>query len=238
MPRNITIALCLTVVLSTPASSTEHEIGEQGIWTNWDTVLTAGVDTGWAGVWTLRAAVLEAGGNSIQFPLAGHTLTIDNHGNYMMNYNTAHMLSASEVQTPAFTGTFEWVPPAGVMPAGVPQSCALTGQISGMAGGRLFAPFDVDLDRLGDEGEALFGLPWMEAAFNPAMAIKPTIVCPGAEVDVTIKGGAAVMPIGAGRGSVTDNGPVVIYDYEIDQNLTTLIMISRGSPRLTYVWVK
>ncbi len=234
----VAFSLCLSVFIGAPAWSGDEEIGEQGIWTNWDTVLTADVDTGWAGTWSLKAAVLEAGGNSIQFPLAGHTLTIDNNGHYTMNYATAHMLSASEVQTPAFSGTFNWVPPAAVMPSGVPQSCALTGQISGSAGGRLFAPFDVDLDRLGDDGQALYGLPWMEAAFDPALAVKPVITCPGASIDVEIKGAAAVLPIGAGRGSITGNGMVVSYDYEMDQGLTTLIMVSRGSPRLTYVWVK
>jgi len=83
----------------------------------------------------------------------------------------------------------QWVPPAGLMPSGAPNSCAQTGQISGFAGGRLFAPFDVDLDRLGDDGQALYGLPWIEAAFDPSLEVNPKIVCPGNDIDVTIKGG-------------------------------------------------
>jgi hypothetical protein len=238
MPRFLLIGLCLSIGLHLPLAAEEPEIGEQGIWTDWHTVLTADVDTGWTGIWTLKAAILRSGGKAIQFPLAGHTLSIDYHGNYRMDYSTAHMLTASYTQTPVFTGMTQWVPPAGLMPSGVPSSCALTGQISGFAGGRLFAPFDVDLDRLDDNGQALFGLPWMEAAFDPSLAVKPKIVCPGNDTDVTIKGGAAVMPIGAGRGAVTSNGPVVAYDYSIDPDLTTLIMKSRGIPSLTYIWTK
>ncbi len=238
MSQSLITGFLVSLLLGTSVAATEHEAGEQGIWTSWDTVLTAGVDTGWAGIWTLSTAVVDSGGNSIQFPVSGHTLSIDNHGNFTMNYGTAHMLEQSEANTPGFTGTMDWIPPSGVMPSGVPLSCAETGQISGMAGGRLYAPFDVDLDHLGDDGQALMGLPWMEAAFDPSVAVKPTIICPGADTVVAIRGVAAVPPVGAGRGAVTENGPVVIYDYQMDPNLTTLIMVSRGNPTITYVWVK
>jgi hypothetical protein len=232
------IATTLALMLAQSAAADDHDIGEQGIWTAWNTVLTADVDTGWTGMWTLMSATVKVGINSIQFPIASHTLTVDYHGNYTMDYSTAHMLTASDAVTPQFTGTMDWLPPSGSVPSGVPDSCALTGQVSGHAGGKLFAPFDFDLDQLGDNGEALFGLPWIEAAFNPALAVKPQIVCPGADIDVVVKGGAAVMPVGAGRGAVTANGPIVPYDYEMDEALTTWIMVSRGSPSITYVWVK
>ncbi len=138
-------------------------------------MLAFNVDSGWQGSWVLKAAIVRAGGKVTQFPLADHTLSIDYHGNYIMDYSTAHMLTSSYVETPAFTGNVKWVPPAWLMPTGVPSSCAESGQISGLAGGRLFAPFDMDLDRLNPDGSAVYGLPWMEAAFNPSLAMKPTI---------------------------------------------------------------
>lgn len=230
------IALAIGIIAS-PIFAAEEEIGEPGIWTDWDTVLTVGIDTGWTGVWTLQAAVVSVGAKAIQFPLAGHTLSIDYHGNYTMDYKTAHMLTSSYVQMPVFTGFVDWIPPAGLMPSGVPDSCAETGQVSGFAGGKLFAPFDVDLDRLTDDGAPQFGLPWMEARFDPALAVKPKVVCPGNDIDVVLKGGAP-MPVGAGRGAVTSNGQVVVYDYKMNPELTVLIMRSRGNPKITYVWVK
>ncbi len=154
-----------------------------------------------------------------------------------MGYATAHMLTASMVDTNSYSGLFEWVPPAALIASGVPANCAISSQISGFVGGRLFAPYDEDQSRLDDEGSVVYGLPRMETAFNPAVTVNPELACPGAETTV-IASGAVVMPVGAGRGQVTDHGPIVPYDHVMDADLTTLVMISRGVPSITYIWTR
>jgi hypothetical protein len=208
--------------------------GEAGFLTDWQTMLAFDVDSGWQGNWLLESATVIAPSGSMQFPTAGHVLTIDYHGNYTLDYSTAYFLASIEVNTNAFTGSLPTVPPAGLMPAGIPANCGETAQFSGLISGKMFAPFDLDLDRLNPDGTPVYGLPWMEAALNPAASQKPEIACPGA--DVTVRSTGTMMPVGAGRGAVTDNGPVVPYDYEMDADLTTLIMRSRGVPSVRYVF--
>lgn len=233
------IPLIFALLFAAPLLADDDMTGTEGaLLTNWNTQLVDEVDGGWAGTWRLRAAILRTGGKAIQFPLAGHSLTIDHFGNYTMDYKTAHMLTSSYVEAPVFVGHIDWIPPAGLMPSGVPSSCATSGVISGFAGGKMFAPSDVDLDRLADDGSAVYGLPWIEAVFDPSVAIRPKIRCPGADIDVEVKGAAAVMPIGAGRGNMAARGPVVSYDYSMSEDLTSFTMISRGNPRLIYLWVK
>jgi hypothetical protein len=236
--KPISILTAFVFALTPIAShATEPEMpGEAGFLTDWLTQLAFEVDSGWQGVWTLESATIFANSGSLQFPTAGHVLTIDYHGNYTLDYSTAFFLASIEVNTSAFSGPLPTVPPAGLMPAGIPANCGETAQFFGMVSGKMFAPFDLDLDRLNPDGTPIYGLAWMEAALDPAASEKPYLKCPGA--DVVVKSTGTVMPVGAGRGAVTENGPVVPYDYEMDADLTTLIMRSRGVPSVRYVFRK
>ena len=222
---------------STVLADDEPEIaGEEGLLTDWLTFLVDGVDNGWRGTWILESATMVAPTGTMQAPSAGHTLTVDYQGNYSLDYSTAYFLESIQVNTGAFSGPMATVPPPGVLPPGVPQNCAYTGKMFGMISGRLFAPYDMDLDRLNPDGSAVYGLPWMEAALDPGASEMPYIECPGAEV--TVKSTGAVLPIGAGRGATTENGQVVPYDYEMDEDLTTLTIKGQGMPQLIYIFRK
>lgn len=219
--------------------SAEHDPempGETGYLTDWLSMLAYDVDSGWTGEWVLQSATVLAPNGSVQFPTAGHVLSIDYHGNYTLDYSTAHFLTSIEVHTGVINGSMSTVPPGGLMPAGIPDNCAVTAQFSGLVVGSKQAPFDLDLDRLNPDGTVVYGLPWIEARLNPATSKKPQIRCPGAMV--VVKSTGTVLPIGAGRGTMTSNGPVVPYDYEMDEDLTTLIMRSRGTPAIHYVFRK
>lgn len=225
-----------TVAIAAFADEASIPLGEDGLLTDWSTSLIDGVDLGWQGAWVLESATVVVPNGTVQFPSAGHVLTIDYLGNYTLDYSTAYFLGAIQVHTGVFSGSMATVPPPGLMPSGVPENCATTGQFSGLVSGRLFAPFDVDLDRQDDDGVAIYGLPWMEAALNPAASQMPSVTCPGAEVSVQSTG--TVMPLGAGRPTLTANGQVVPYDYAIDEDLTTLMIDGRGMPRIIYIFRK
>lgn len=233
----LAVVFAIQAVSSTVIADDEPEmVGEEGLLTNWSTFLADGVDIGWQGTWILESATVVAPNGTIQAPSAGHTLTVDYHGNYSLDYSTAYFLESIQINTGAFSGSVATVPPAGVMPPGVPENCAYTGQIYGLVSGQLFAPFDIDLDRLNPDGSAVYGLPWMEAALDPGVSQMPYIECPGAEV--TVKSTGSVLPIGAGRGATTQNGQVVPYDYEMDEALTTLTIKGQSVPRLIYIFRK
>jgi hypothetical protein len=209
---------------------------DDSLLTNWSSSLTGGVDIGWKGTWILKSATLNAPNGTLQFPSAGHTLVIDYFGNYRFDYSTAHFLGAIQMNTNTFSGSMAMVPPAGVMPAGIPDSCANTGRFFGDVSGQMFAPFDIDLDRLNPDGTPVYGLPWMEIKLDPAASTKPYVKCKGADIDVKSTG--TILPPGAGRSAITDRGQVVLYDYEMNTDLTTLVIRGRGMPRITYVFNK
>ena len=209
---------------------------DDSLLTNWNSSLVDGTDIGWQGTWILKSATLVAPQGTLQFPSAGHTLTIDYLGHYQLDYSTAHFLGAIQVNTYVFSGSMVTVPPAGLMPAGIPDSCANTGTFFGGVSGQMFAPYDVDLDRLNSDGSPVYGLPWMEVKLDPATSSKPYVKCHGAAINVKSTG--TVLPLGAGRRVSTEHGLVVAYDYEMDADLMTLAIRSRGMPRITYIFQK
>ena len=230
------IPLILTLLAGPLMADDPEMTGESGYLTDWSTMLLQDLDTGWTGNWVLESATVVAPNGTIQFPSAGHRLTVDYHGNYTLDYSSAYYLGAIQVNTGAFSGSVPTVPPAGLMPAGIPDSCAHTAQFSGLVKGRLFAPFDLDLDRLNPDGSVIYGLPWLEVALNPATSQKPQVKCPGAQV--TVRSTGTVLPLGAGRASSSSHGTVVSYDYEMDADLTSLIIRARAMPKIIYVFRK
>lgn len=203
-----------------------------GTYTNspWDTALTDGLDYGLQGTWTLTSATITAPQGTLQFPTAGHILTIDPHGAYHLDYTSAYFLAEIQVNTGSFQGGIATVPPAGLMPSGAPASCADTAQFFGHVAGQIFAEFTPPTD------PATPPQPWLETQLNPAASVKPSLTCQGAAVTISSTG--TLMPLGAGRPANTGHGMVVPYDYAMDQALTSLIIQSRGMPKVTYRFAK
>lgn len=202
----------------------------------WNTAIQDKVDLGWKGSWKLASATLYAPHGAIQFPSAGHTLDVDYHGHFVLDYATAYFLASSHVSSEVFTGNHPLLPPAGSMPPGVPGSCAERAEFSGRISGRLFADGDLNLDLLRSDGSALGIYPWLQVQVDQAASQRPALTCDGAEVQVRSTG--TIPPLGAGRPTLLPAGPVVEYDYEMDEDLTWLKIRSRAAPTVEYRFVR
>ncbi len=232
-------ALCL---LATPAFSDTDDVtvvlddfsGDppDSMRTDWNTLLYEGIDSGWVGSWQLVSAVLSSPQGEIEWPTKGHVMTVAGDGSYQLDYSPASFQASIAVNGVDMPTT---APPA-MLPTGAPGGCLGNGTISGLVVGHLFAPFDVDLDYVDIDGGYPIGAPWMEASIDKAASKKPELHCDGAEVEVA---STAVLPaLGIGRPAPSANGVVVPYDYEIDLNSTTLTIIARGVPGMTYVFTR
>lgn len=198
--------------------------------TIWNTLLYENIDYGWVGSWRLETAVVHAPQGTIEWPTAGHVLTISPDGSYRLDYKPAHFrasIAVDGVDMPT-------APPPSSLPAGAPGGCLGNGQITGLVVGRLFAPFDVDLDYQDPDGGYPIGAPWMEATIDQGASVKPALHCDGVNVAVTVTN--ALLAPGMGRPVPSANGVVVPYDYEIDTNHTTMTITSRGVPGMDYVF--
>ncbi len=200
--------------------------------TLWDSLLFEGIDKGWVGSWQLQSAVLSSPQGTIEWPTAGHVLTVAEDGGYRLDYSPASFQASIAVNGVDMPTTA----PSAMLPTGAPGGCLGNGTISGLVVGHLFAPFDVDLDYEDVNGGYPIGAPWMEASIDKAASKKPELHCDGAEVAVASSG---VLPaLGIGRPAPSANGVVVPYDYEIDMNNTTLTITARDVPGVTYVFTR